>query len=99
MEFTFTSVVWIYSSEGTWYFTTMPLDLADEIQARTAGTRRGFGSVRVNVTIGKSTWSTSLFRDTKSGSYILPLKKEIRSKEKISEGAQVHVRFTLPDFT
>ena len=93
------SEVWIYSGDGAWYFTTMPLDLADEIQARTAGIRRGFGSVRVNATIGASTWTTSLFRESKSGSYILPLKKEIRSKEKIAEVDQVQVRFTLADFT
>ena len=97
MEFTFSAQVWIYSGEGAWYFVTMPLDLADEIQARTAGIRRGFGSVRVNAMIGGSTWGTSLFRDSKSGSYILPLKKDIRSKEKIEAGAQVHVSFTLAE--
>lgn len=98
MEFTFSGAVWIYSGEGAWYFVTMPLDLADEIQARTAGIRRGFGSVRVNATIGESRWSTSLFRESKSGSYILPLKKEIRTKEKLDDGDQISVRFTLADF-
>ena len=97
MEFTFSGEVWIYSGEGAWYFVTMPNDLADEIQARTAGIRRGFGSLRVQVTIGESNWATSLFRESKSGSYILPLKKEIRSKEKITEGALVSVCFTLAD--
>ena len=75
----------------------MPNELADEIQARTAGIRRGFGSLRVHVTIGESNWATSLFRESKSGSYILPLKKEIRSKEKITEGDLVSVCFTLAD--
>lgn len=97
MEFTFSGEVWIYSGEGAWYFVTMPNDLADEIQARTAGIRRGFGSLRVHVTIGESNWATSLFRESKSGSYILPLKKEIRSKEKITEGDLVSVCFTLAD--
>ena len=97
MAFSFSGEVWIYSGEGAWYFVTMPLELADEIQARTAGIRRGFGSVRVKATIGKSTWSTSLFRDSKSGSYILPLKKEIRLKEKFGDGDIVKVEFTLAD--
>ena len=97
MEFTFSGEVWIYSGEGAWYFVTMPNELADEIQARTAGIRRGFGSLRVHVTIGESNWATSLFRESKSGSYILPLKKEIRSKEKITEGDLVSVCFTLAD--
>ena len=97
MEFTFSGEVWIYLGEGAWYFVTMPNELADEIQARTAGIRRGFGSLRVHVTIGESNWATSLFRESKSGSYILPLKKEIRSKEKITEGDLVSVCFTLAD--
>jgi hypothetical protein len=97
MEFTFSGAAWIYSGEGAWYFVTMPTDLADEIQARTAGIRRGFGSVRVHATIGQSSWGTSLFRESKSGSYILPLKKEIRSKEKINEGDHVNVSLTLAD--
>lgn len=98
MEFTFSGDVWIYSGEGAWYFVTMPLDLADEIHARTTGIRRGFGSVRVRATVGKSSWSTSLFRESKSGSYILPLKKEIRTKEKIDDGDRISVTFTLADF-
>ncbi|CAB4654782.1 unannotated protein [freshwater metagenome] len=49
------------------------------------------------MTIGESNWATSLFRESKSGSYILPLKKEIRSKEKITEGDLVSVCFTLAD--
>jgi hypothetical protein len=97
MEFTFSGKAWIYTGEGAWFFVTMPNDLADEIQARTVGIRRGFGSVRVKATIGESHWATSLFRESKSGSYILPLKKEIRNKEKIAEGDQVSVSFTLAD--
>jgi hypothetical protein len=38
------------------------------------------------VTIGQTVWKTSIFPDSKSGSYLLPLKAEVRKKEKIGVG-------------
>lgn len=55
--------------------------------------RRGWGSVRVEATIGTTTWTTSVFPDAKTGSFLLPIKKEVRNAEGIGEGDRV--RFTL----
>lgn len=76
--------------QAGFYFVTLPTDAADEIAEipRAAG---GFGSVRVQVTVGKTTWSTSVFPDTKQGSYVLPVKKAVRSAEGISQGDNVNV--------
>ena len=52
MTYRFGAVVWLHSGMAGWYFITLPIDVADAIDDLTAGTRRGFGSVRVNVTIG-----------------------------------------------
>jgi hypothetical protein len=60
--FEFASELWIYPGEGAWYFVTLPNDVADEIDDL-VGERAGFGSVPVEVTIGASTWKTSLFPD------------------------------------
>jgi hypothetical protein len=35
------------------------------------------------VTIGKTKWKTSVFPDKRSGTYLLPLKAEVRKKEGI----------------
>jgi hypothetical protein len=61
----------------------------------TADSRRGFGSVRVRVTVGATTWNTSIFPDTKSESYVLPVKKAVRSSEGLGDGSSVDVRLTL----
>jgi len=97
MDFTFSGEIWIFKGEGSWYFVTLPHDLADEIQARCAGKTRGFGSIRIQAQIGSSIWTTSLFRDKKSASYILPLKKEVRLSQKLAAGQTVDVSFSLTD--
>ncbi len=78
IDFTFTATVWLWNGDSAWHFVSLPTNIADEITDMVVGKPRGFGSVRVDVTSGNVTWSTSLFPDKKSGTYILPLKKEVR---------------------
>ena len=88
--YTFTAELWLHSEmPGAWYFLTLPADAADEIKARHAGERRGFGSVRVLATIGETSWETSIFPDTKTSSYLLPVKATVRRKAGIDAGDKV----------
>lgn len=92
---TFTAEVWQWQGDGPWHFVTLPGDLADDIKASVAGRARGFGSVPVEATIGRTTWRTSLFPDKGSQSYLLPLKKSVREAEGIDEGSPVDVALTI----
>ena len=58
------------------------------------GKRRGFGSVKVTVTLGGSTWQTSLFPN-KDGSWFLPIKAPVRRAEDLAEGDEVDVELEL----
>jgi xylose isomerase len=58
------------------------------------GKRRGFGSVKVTVTLGASRWQTSLFPN-KDGSWFLPVKKQVRVAEGLLEGEEVEVELEL----
>ena len=58
------------------------------------GKRRGFGSVRVTVTLGDSRWQTSLFPN-KDGSWFLPIRKPVRVAEGLTEGDEVAVELAL----
>ena len=58
------------------------------------GKRRGFGSVKVTVTLGECTWQTSLFPN-KDGSWFLPLKKPVRLAEELEYGDEVTVELAL----
>ncbi len=97
MTYRFEAELWIHIGENPWYFVTLPPDQADEIDEITAATRRGFGSSRVTVTIGQTTWSTSIFPDTKRHSYVLPIKKQVRTAEHLEAGQSVTVTLRLLD--
>ena len=93
MELEFTGRLWEYEGEAPWVFVTLPTTLADQIDDYVTE-RRGFGSVKVESTIGNSTWRTSIFPDKASGSFVLPIKKEIRQAERVHPGdtAQFRIR-------
>lgn len=82
---------------GSWVFVSLPFDVADEVDEVTLGHRGGFGSVRVEVTLGPTTWRTSLFPDRKRETFLLPVKKAVRTAAAVDVGDVVHVRFRLVD--
>lgn len=92
MMFTFDAPVWEHEGPGSWHFVSLPPDVADEIAERAEGRTGGFGSVRVEVTVGGSTWRTSLFPDARRGTYVLPMKKPIRTAEALVDGSWATVR-------
>jgi hypothetical protein len=87
----FRAAVWRWQGDAAWHFATLPFDVSDEIEARTAHVRRGFGSVRVRATIGATTWETSVFPDTKAEAYLLPVKAAVRKAERIATGDEVAI--------
>ncbi|MGE0877187.1 MAG: DUF1905 domain-containing protein [Acidimicrobiia bacterium] len=95
MQFRFTADLWEYAGNAAWHFVTLPTDTADAIDEMVGPNRRGFGSVRVEVTIGTSTWRTSVFPDKKAGSFMLPIKKPVRKAERIEAGDAVKVVLRL----
>lgn len=94
LDFEATLWQWDARQSDSWFFVTLPSAAAPEIADRTQG-RRGFGSVKVRATIGATTWSTSIFPDKNSGSYVLPVKKPVRLKEQIDGDDTVRVILEL----
>jgi hypothetical protein len=97
MTHRFSSTLWLYNGKAAWHFITLPEDVADEIEAASTATTRGFGSVRVTATIGDTTWATSLFPDNAAQSYLLPVKKPVRTAERLTAGDEVAVVLRLMD--
>ena len=77
-------------------FLTVPVDVSEEVRLQ-AGEPRGFGSVRVEVGVGATTWRTSVFPDSGRGCYVLPVKQAVRRAEDVEVGDEVAVRLRVLD--
>jgi len=94
---TVTSLLWIWKGSdaaGRWFFITVPEEQSAEIKAHAFGSPRGFGSVKVEARIGNVSWRTSVF-PLNSGGYLLPVKKEVRTKADLAAGDEVSVELKL----
>ncbi|MEJ3750719.1 DUF1905 domain-containing protein [Actinomycetes bacterium KLBMP 9797] len=99
MVVVFDAELWIWDARRTesWTFVSLPADVSEEIRDLTAGPRRGFGAVRVRVTVGGSTWTTSIFPDSARGCYVLPIKRPVRKAETLDAGDTTTVTVELID--
>lgn len=96
-EWRFKAAMWLHPGESGWHFVTVPTSVADELRDLTSGRQRGFGSVRVTAAIGSTTWQTSVFPDSNSGSFLLPVKRNVRLAESIEDGDLIVVTLGLVD--
>ena len=94
-SYSFRAELWLYPGEAGWHFLTLPADVADDLREEAAVFRKGFGSIKVTAEISGHTWQTSVFPDSKSGSYLLPVKKAVRTAARISAGDEVAVRLEI----
>ncbi|WP_245927617.1 DUF1905 domain-containing protein [Nocardioides silvaticus] len=95
----FTAPLWRWEAKdeatsGAWFFVSLPFEVSDEIEV-VAAPGTGFGSVRVEVTIGATTWRTSVFPSTEQKTYVLPVKKAVRAAEGLDEGSAARVTLSL----
>jgi uncharacterized protein DUF1905 len=95
----FDAELWIWDARrgDSWTFVSLPVEASEEIRDLAGGPRRGFGSLRVRVTIGGSSWTTSIFPDGGRGCYVLPVKRAIRKAESLDTGDVASVTVELID--
>ena len=98
MRYEFEAVLWQWQARtASWTFVSLPPEVADEVLDVAGPVTRGFGSVRVEVTVGATTWRTSVFPDAKAGTYVLPIKKAVRRAEGLEPDASLRVELLLVD--
>jgi hypothetical protein len=93
-RYEFSAELWRHSGPDAWHFISLPAEVSDDVRARTEGAL-AFGSTKVTVRIGETTWSTSVFFDRKRECFLLPVKAEVRRREGLEEGDQVEVELAL----
>lgn len=86
----FEAGLWEHDGAGAWHFLTVPPEPSEDIRLSGA-LPAGFGSYRVEVTVGATTWRTSVFPDHASGGFVLPVKKAVREAEDLDVGDIVAV--------
>ena len=93
MNLEFSGAVWFWRGPAPYHFVTVPEDESSEVQATAALVTYGWGMVPVEVRIGETRWTTSLW--PKNGGYVVPLKDEVRAAEGIDVGDTVTVRLGI----
>jgi hypothetical protein len=83
------------NDEGSAHFMSVPPELSGEIKAHGLMIRRGFGSVKVEVTLNDVIWRTSVFPSKSTGGYFLPVKIDVIRKTGITPGDEVAVKLEL----
>lgn len=78
--------MWQYPGMAGWHFVYVSKKASEDIKERFGKNNRGFGSIPVVVTAGKTSWKTSIFPDKKSSTYLLPIKADVQKKEGITYG-------------
>lgn len=93
-EVNFKAKLWIYEAPAPWYMITVPINVSSKIKDRFGHLHRGWGSIPVIVSIGETAWKTSIFWE-KKGTYLLPIKKSVRVKEKITNGDVLEISILI----
>jgi hypothetical protein len=83
IQYSFNAKSWQYTGPAAWYFISIPKNLSKEIRTALQSEEEGWGRLKATAKIGKTEWKTSIWFDTKQNAYLLPLKAEVRKKEKI----------------
>lgn len=90
-KYSFKAPIWRYNGNGGWHFVTLPKTLAKKIRAIHGPSEEGWGRLKTEATINSTTWNTSIWYDTKIGSYIIPIKAIVRKSESLLEGQKVKI--------
>lgn len=95
--FEFEAPLWIWTggSGTSWHFVTLPFDITDAIDELYSETKKGFGSVRVKATIGRTAFTTSIFPSNEQKSFILPVKAQVRTAERLADGTPCAITLEL----
>lgn len=85
--------VWRWPGDQGWHFVYVGKDLTSKIKK--IGKVYGSGFIKINASIGKSSWDTALFPHKKEETFLISIKQSIRRKEQIFEGDFVKIKVRL----
>jgi hypothetical protein len=94
-SFTIKAKVWLYPGMAGWHFVSLPKTKSEEVKENFGKKAKGWGSLPVVASLGKTSWESSIFPDKHSGTYLFPLKASVRKKEGVYEGDNIRISFKI----
>lgn len=91
-KYSFRAEVWKHRGPAAWCFATLPKKTSREIRSVFLSSEEGWGRLRTRATVGATSWTTALWFDTKSDAYLLPLKADVRKKERLTPGKTISLK-------
>jgi len=88
-EFRFKSKIIEWRGPAPFFYAPVPADQLDALRPVARAATYGWGCVPVEAKIGEVTFTTSLF--PKDGTYLLPLKADVRRKTNVTVGDTIPV--------
>lgn len=93
MDSNFSAELFEWRGPAPFYWVAVPADVGDYVRAEAAAATYGWGAIPVRVRIGATEWETSLL--PRNGEYVLPVKKDVRTKERFGDGDTVTVAMSV----
>jgi len=98
VHFEFEAEVFRWASNPAFFMVSLPLEASQEIRGISEGLTNGFGSLNVEAKIGTFVWRTSIFPESKTGCFDLPLKAAVRKANALIEGSKTVVSIEVLGF-
>jgi len=88
MENTFVAKIECFEMPGGWHYVPVPTELSAPLEFLAIN----FGFIAITAKVGNSSWQTSLLPKG-DGTHFIALPAKVRSKEKLSYGAEIEISF------
>ncbi|MEY3677190.1 MAG: hypothetical protein RL351_417 [Actinomycetota bacterium] len=98
MNISFQGKVFRWAANEAFYLVSLPAEFSAEIKEISEGLTNGFGSLKVEASIGTTVWRTSIFPDSKTGLFDLPLKAAVRKANDLEVGSTTEVQLEVLGF-
>ena len=93
VDTTFSAELFEWRGPAPFFWLSLPDESCDYVRDEAAEATYGWGAIPVTVRIGRTEWETSLL--PRDGGYVLPVKKDVRLREKSGEGDVVTVEMSV----
>lgn len=95
INYKFSANLWKDTSSGRWVFVSLPKEISKEIREHLKWQEEGWGRMKTIASINNFEWNTAIWFDTKSNTYLLPVKAEVRKKAHLELDDLVDINISI----